>query len=223
MTAAVPLLEVHGFTRRFGGLTAVDNVDLDVAQGEFVSIIGPNGAGKTTLFNLVTGLDQPHAGTARLDGRDITRMAAERLATLGLARTFQHGRVFANLSVLDNVLVGAHVRFKAVRPSWPGPLFLSTPGGIGARPGSSRLCRRGGKAPARRGDGDPEPLRRPVAAAQEQSCLQPFLRQSATRRDRPRAGARPPSPVARRAHGRHEPDRDGGDAGPDRRNSSTPA
>jgi branched-chain amino acid transport system ATP-binding protein len=127
MTATVPLLEVRGFTRRFGGLTAVDNVDLDVAQGEFVSIIGPNGAGKTTLFNLVTGLDDPNAGTARLDGRDVTRLAAERLATLGIARTFQHGRVFANLSVLDNVLVGAHVRFKAVRPSWPGPLFLLEP------------------------------------------------------------------------------------------------
>jgi branched-chain amino acid transport system ATP-binding protein len=127
MTAIVPLLEVRGFTRRFGGLTAVDNVDLDVAQGEFVSIIGPNGAGKTTLFNLVTGLDDPNAGTARLDGRDVTRLAAERLATLGIARTFQHGRVFANLSVLDNVLVGAHVRFKAVRPSWPGPLFLLEP------------------------------------------------------------------------------------------------
>ena len=127
MTATLPLLEIRGLTRRFGGLTAVDDVDLDVAQGEFVSIIGPNGAGKTTLFNLVTGLDEPDAGTVRLDGRDITRLAAERLAALGMARTFQHGRVFANLSVLDNVLVGAHVRFKAVRPSWPGPLVLLEP------------------------------------------------------------------------------------------------
>jgi branched-chain amino acid transport system ATP-binding protein len=121
------LLEIRGLTRRFGGLTAVADVDLDVAQGEFVSVIGPNGAGKTTLFNLVTGLDDPDAGTVRFDGRDVTRMASEQLATHGIARTFQHGRVFANLSVLDNVLVGSHVRFRAVRPSWPGVLSLAEP------------------------------------------------------------------------------------------------
>jgi len=126
-TIPAPLLEIRGLTRRFGGLTAVNGVDLDVGEGAFVSIIGPNGAGKTTLFNLVTGLDDPDAGTVRLDGRDITRMAPERLATLGVARTFQHGRVFANLSVLDNVLVGSHVRFRKVRPSWPGPLWLLEP------------------------------------------------------------------------------------------------
>jgi branched-chain amino acid transport system ATP-binding protein len=113
------LLEIRGLIRRFGGLTAVAGVDLDVNEGELVSVIGPNGAGKTTLFNLVTGLDEPDGGTVRLEGRDITRLAADRLAALGMARTFQHGRVFANLSVLDNVLVGAHVRLRAVRPSWP--------------------------------------------------------------------------------------------------------
>jgi branched-chain amino acid transport system ATP-binding protein len=113
------LLEIRGLVRRFGGLTAVDHVDLDVREGEFVSVIGPNGAGKTTLFNLVTGLDEPDGGTVHLDGRDITGLAADRLAALGMARTFQHGRVFANLSVLDNVMVGAHVRLRAVRPSWP--------------------------------------------------------------------------------------------------------
>ena len=121
------LLEVRGLLRRFGGLTAVDSVDLDVAQGEFVSIIGPNGAGKTTLFNLMTGLDDPDRGTVKFAGGDITRLPAEKLATLGIARTFQHGRVFANLSVMDNVLVGAHVRFKSVRPAWPVPLNLLSP------------------------------------------------------------------------------------------------
>ena len=121
------MLEIRGLTRRFGGLTAVDAVDLDVAEHEFVSIIGPNGAGKTTLFNLVTGLDEPDAGTVRFEGRDISGFSAEKLATLGVARTFQHGRVFANLSVLDNILVGAHVRFKSVRPAWPGPLSLLEP------------------------------------------------------------------------------------------------
>ena len=114
-----PLLEIAGLTRRFGGVIAVDALHLTVAEREFVSIIGPNGAGKTTVFNLITGLDQSDAGTVKFDGRDITGWPAEDVAALGFARTFQHGRVFGNLSVLDNVLVGAHTRLKAVRPPWP--------------------------------------------------------------------------------------------------------
>jgi branched-chain amino acid transport system ATP-binding protein len=121
------LLEIRGLTRRFGGLTAVNAVDLDVNQGELVSIIGPNGAGKTTLFNLVTDLDDADAGSVTFDGQNVTALSADRLAALGLARTFQHGRVFANLCVLDNVLVGAHVRFRKVRPAWPGPLAVLEP------------------------------------------------------------------------------------------------
>ena len=120
-----PALSVRGLTRRFGGLTAVNAVDLDLAQGELVSIIGPNGAGKTTLFNLVTGLDVADAGEVLLSGQAITGFSPERLAGLGLARTFQLGRVFANLSVMDNVLIGAHTRLRAVRPAVPviGPLL----------------------------------------------------------------------------------------------------
>ncbi|WP_390347576.1 ABC transporter ATP-binding protein [Variovorax boronicumulans] len=110
------LLEVRGLVRRFGGLTAVNAVDLQLEEGELLSVIGPNGAGKTTLFNLVTGLDKPDAGQVRFDGHDITGLPAQQLAQRGLARTFQHGRVFANLSVLDNVLVGAHTRLRAVKP-----------------------------------------------------------------------------------------------------------
>jgi branched-chain amino acid transport system ATP-binding protein len=113
-----PLLQLEGLTRRFGGVTAVDALALTVNEGELVSIIGPNGAGKTTVFNLVTGLDTPDAGTVTFAGRDITGLPAEELAPLGFARTFQHGRVFGNLSVLDNVLVGAHTRLSAVRPQW---------------------------------------------------------------------------------------------------------
>ncbi len=119
------LLSLRGVTRRFGGLTAVDDIDLNLAVGELVSIIGPNGAGKTTLFNLVTGLDRLDEGEVRLDGNDITGLAPEKLAGIGLARTFQLGRVFGNLSVMDNVLIGAHTRLRAVKPSVPliGPLL----------------------------------------------------------------------------------------------------
>jgi branched-chain amino acid transport system ATP-binding protein len=114
-----PLLAATGLTRRFGGLTAVDALDLAVGNGELVSVIGPNGAGKTTLFNLIAGLDAPDDGEVVLAGRRITGLAPERIAALGLARTFQHGRVFANLTVLDNVLVGSHTRLRAARPAVP--------------------------------------------------------------------------------------------------------
>jgi len=121
------ILELKGFSKACGGLQVISVLDLHVYEHEIVSVIGPIGAGKTTLFNLVTGLDDPDAGTVRFGGRDITRFSPERLAAVGIARTFQHGRVFANLSVMDNVLVGAHVRFKAVRPAWPFPLSLLSP------------------------------------------------------------------------------------------------
>jgi branched-chain amino acid transport system ATP-binding protein len=120
-----PLLTLRGLTRRFGGLIAVDAIDLDLAAGELVSIIGPNGAGKTTLFNLVAGLILPDAGEVRLDGRVITGLSPEKLARHGIARTFQLGRVFGNLSVMDNVLIGAHARLSTVKPGVPliGPLL----------------------------------------------------------------------------------------------------
>jgi branched-chain amino acid transport system ATP-binding protein len=123
--ASASLLSLRGLTRRFGGLTAVDNIDLDLGQGELVSIIGPNGAGKTTLFDLITGLDRPDAGSVHLDGHDITGFSPERLASRGIARTFQLGRVFGNLTVMDNVLIGAHARLSAVNPAIPliGPLL----------------------------------------------------------------------------------------------------
>jgi branched-chain amino acid transport system ATP-binding protein len=118
-------LSLRGLTRRFGGLTAVDAIDLDLGEGELLSIIGPNGAGKTTLFNLVTGLDRPDAGEVRLDREVITGVSPETLASRGIARTFQLGRVFGNLSVMDNVLIGAHTRLRAVKPAVPliGPLL----------------------------------------------------------------------------------------------------
>ncbi|MEI7769692.1 MAG: ABC transporter ATP-binding protein [Chloroflexales bacterium] len=118
------MLAIHSLTRSFGGIIAVDHLDLSVAGGETVSVIGPNGAGKTTLFNLITGLDRPDAGAILLDGQPIAGRGPELAAARGMARTFQHGRVFGNLSVLDNVMIGAHTRLRAVRPPLPlaGPL-----------------------------------------------------------------------------------------------------
>jgi branched-chain amino acid transport system ATP-binding protein len=111
------LLEVSALVRRFGGVMAVNGIDLIVAEGEFVSIIGPNGAGKTTLFNLVSGIDRPDSGTVKFRDETVTGLAPERIAARGLARTFQHGRVFANLTVRENVLIGAHTRQRTAR--WP--------------------------------------------------------------------------------------------------------
>jgi branched-chain amino acid transport system ATP-binding protein len=110
------LLEIRKLSRNFDGVLAVDSVSLDVNDGEFVSIIGPNGAGKTTLFNLITGTDQPTQGEIAFAGMSLVGLKPDQFASRGIARTFQHGRVFANLSVLDNVLVGAHTRRRASRP-----------------------------------------------------------------------------------------------------------
>jgi branched-chain amino acid transport system ATP-binding protein len=120
----MPLMEIRGLSRRFGGVTAVKALDLVVGEGELVGLIGPNGAGKTTTFNMISGLDRPDEGEILFAGQPIQRLAPEAIAARGLARTFQHGRVFANLSVEDNVLLGAHTRLRAVRPPWPlvGPL-----------------------------------------------------------------------------------------------------
>ncbi len=110
-----PLLEIRGLRRHFGGVLAVDGVDLSVEPGEILSVIGPNGAGKTTLFNLITGLFPPDTGEIAFAGRAIAGLAPYRIAELGIARTYQNQRVFANLSVRENVLLGAHRRLTAAR------------------------------------------------------------------------------------------------------------
>jgi branched-chain amino acid transport system ATP-binding protein len=108
----MPLLEAQQLTMQFGGLTAVNRVDLAIESGTIASLIGPNGAGKTTFFNMLTGIYHPTFGKLLLDNRDITGSPPDRLTQLGIARTFQNIRLFNNMSVLDNVLVGMHCRLK---------------------------------------------------------------------------------------------------------------
>lgn len=107
------LLEIRGLVKRFGGLNAVDGVDLDVEQGEILSVIGPNGAGKTTLFNVVTGLYPPDAGSIRFDGHDLVGLKPSQICGLGIARTFQTVRLFNNMTVLENAMVGQHSRTRS--------------------------------------------------------------------------------------------------------------
>lgn len=107
------LLELSGVTKHFGGLAAVQDVDLLVRPREIVSIIGPNGAGKTTLFNLITCLYRPTSGDIRLEGRSLVGLSPDLVVRRGIARTFQNIRLFNNMTVLENVLVGQHSRLKA--------------------------------------------------------------------------------------------------------------
>ena len=108
-----PLLELETCTMQFGGLKAVSGLDLQVGVGELVGLIGPNGAGKTTVFNVVTGVYAPTQGGVRFDGREISHMKPNRIASLGITRTFQNIRLFPRLSCLDNVAVATHPHRKA--------------------------------------------------------------------------------------------------------------
>lgn len=100
------LLETQAVSKNFGGLKALDGVDLTLASGEILGLIGPNGAGKSTLFNCIGGALLPSGGRVRFDGRDVTGMTASRRARLGIARTFQLGKLFGDMNVLENVLSG---------------------------------------------------------------------------------------------------------------------
>jgi branched-chain amino acid transport system ATP-binding protein len=104
------VLEVHGLTKRFGGLTAVDGVTLGVPAGAIVGLIGPNGAGKTTLFATIAGFHKPDGGSVHLQQHDITGLPPHRICDRGMVRTFQITQPFARLSVLENIMVGAYHR-----------------------------------------------------------------------------------------------------------------
>ena len=110
--STAPLLELKAVTKQFGGLKAVDSVDLAVRPREIVSIIGPNGAGKTTVFNLITGIYRPTAGEILLAGQSIIGPTPDRIVKLGITRTFQNIRLFNNMTVMENVLVGLHTQLK---------------------------------------------------------------------------------------------------------------
>lgn len=114
-----PLLEIDHVTMRFGGLTALEDVSFSVGQGEIVGLIGPNGAGKTTMFNVITGFHRPTSGRVRFNSREIQGLGSHKITRTGICRTFQTIRLFSQLSVLDNVLIGTH-RWSAV--NWLEPV-----------------------------------------------------------------------------------------------------
>jgi branched-chain amino acid transport system ATP-binding protein len=107
------LLEARNVSKRFGGIEALSDVSFSISRGQIFGLIGPNGAGKTTLFNLLTGLAPLDRGSFTLDGRSIAGLKPDRIAARGIGRTFQNIRLFANLSALENVMIGRHVRTRA--------------------------------------------------------------------------------------------------------------
>ncbi|MFK0206361.1 ABC transporter ATP-binding protein [Agrobacterium sp. NPDC090283] len=106
------VLDVENITMRFGGLTAVKDVSFKLQTGEVLAVIGPNGAGKSTLFNVITGVYRPTAGNVHFNGKEITGKPSHEIVRRGIARTFQSSRLFSDLSVIDNVIVGMHSRTK---------------------------------------------------------------------------------------------------------------
>jgi branched-chain amino acid transport system ATP-binding protein len=127
---SAPLLELENVTIRFGGLTAVSELTLAIGEGELVGLIGPNGAGKTTAFNMITGVYQPTSGKIRFTGKNTQGIKPNRLAGMGIARTFQNIRLFASLSVIDNIRVAARLHngegyFSAL---WRGKSWKSAEG-----------------------------------------------------------------------------------------------
>ena len=119
---AQPILEVEGLTRSFGGLVAVNDLSFSIFPGEIYGLIGPNGAGKTTVINMLSGLLPPSRGLIRFMGQAVEKLPAHRIAALGMARTYQNIRLFAGMSVLQNVVVGGHSRQRA---SFAGRLVFS--------------------------------------------------------------------------------------------------
>ena len=183
----IPLLSVDGLSVHFGGLKAVDEVSLEVREGEIVALIGPNGAGKTTLFNAVSRLQKLTAGTVHFAGQDVTKLSTANTARLGMARTFQNLRIYVNMTVLENVLVGCHRHERS--GLWAGGLGLPHQRRE-EKASRERAMQRSGRG----GTGRPSLSTR----------RQPALRVATPGGDRPRSGLRAPPASAGRAGGRYE-------------------
>ncbi len=109
----MPLLEVRGLTKKFGGLVAINNLDFEIEHGQIRSLIGPNGAGKTTAFNMISGYYAKDSGTITFDGHVLDNMTPNKVATYGIARTFQNIRLFPEMLTVENILVGMHLHLKS--------------------------------------------------------------------------------------------------------------
>lgn len=182
-----PLLALHHVSKRFGGLTAVDDVSMSIRRGEIYGLIGPNGASKTTCFNLITGLYRADEGEFHLQGQRYRPRAIDKVAQAGIARTFQNLRLFNEMSVLENVMVGCHVR---------------TRNGLWAAIARHRRARGGRTGGARQGPCAAGVCRhRPIRPLPRRGSR---LRPPAPSGDRPRAGDRAPAAGAGRTGGRHE-------------------
>ena len=107
------ILKIENVVMKFGGVTAANNLNININEGEIVALIGPNGAGKTTSFNVVTGVYAPTSGNVYVDGENITGLSPDKITNKGVARTFQNIRLFKNLTVLDNILIANHLRVKS--------------------------------------------------------------------------------------------------------------
>jgi branched-chain amino acid transport system ATP-binding protein len=120
--AEAAMLEIRDLTLRFGGITALAGVGLSIAEGETVAVIGPNGSGKTSLFNCVTGLYRPTSGAIAFRGESLVGLSPDRVTSRGVARTFQNLRLFFNMTVLDNLMLGRHLHFR--KSLWAAALRL---------------------------------------------------------------------------------------------------
>ena len=190
------LLKVEHLSKAFGGIVAVNDLSFEVRKGEILGVIGPNGAGKTTVFNLITGLYKPDTGVVTFMGKDITAVSADKVANAGMARTFQGIRTYQLLSVLDNVMVGAHSRLK-------GGVFASI-----IKPPSVKRAEKAKEMQALQAPGLLQPR---TCRAQGRLRYRTQLRRPPARGDLPRHAARPTTPSSGRTCRRHEPGRGRGD------------
>ena len=165
------ILSVRALTKKFGGLTAVNNVDFDLPAGELHAIIVPNGAGKTTLFNLVSGFLPPNAGRVVFDGQDITGMPTHRISRLGIARTLQIKSVFNGLSVYDNVWIAAHSRHKFLHPLKAARSFGATADVAAQALAAVELTSRAGELAGNLAYGDVALLEIAIAVAMKSKLL----------------------------------------------------